>query len=322
MFKLFHSITQLSGVSFVNWTCPKSPLHLVFVLSNCCDLISVTTAVFKVQQRGAYTCPVLKVTQSFFYLTAHPRSREFWRPGFLWSNCSMKPSVQVLILCLTLNLVGSTAVETAQDNSVNQAPPVASSSDWGIGAIRDGFETVNGYFDSFLELLGGKNGVCQYRCRYGECPLSFPASFVTGSACLVSSKCKHFRPRPADCSYQSSICCQFWVWAQKGEGENLTNSFWRQSLYILCLFLKLVIQHFAYCSPSTVHTPLAFELILMESPELALCFLFPPRIHGGFYLGPFSSLQPILKYAAFPLRWILVLTQVFMVDKSFTRAAF
>lgn len=42
-------------------------------------------------------------------------------------------------------------------------------SDWGLRHLRGGFESVNSYFDSFLELLGGKNGICQYRCRYGEC---------------------------------------------------------------------------------------------------------------------------------------------------------
>lgn len=47
-------------------------------------------------------------------------------------------------------------------------------SDWGLRHIRGSFESVNSYFDSFLELLGGKNGVCQYRCRYGECTVSLP----------------------------------------------------------------------------------------------------------------------------------------------------
>ncbi|RXN27616.1 group XIIB secretory phospholipase A2 isoform X1 [Labeo rohita] len=41
-------------------------------------------------------------------------------------------------------------------------------SDWGLGSIRGGFQAVNGYFDSILELMGGRDGVCQYRCRY-EC---------------------------------------------------------------------------------------------------------------------------------------------------------
>ncbi|XP_016088418.1 group XIIB secretory phospholipase A2-like protein isoform X2 [Sinocyclocheilus grahami] len=43
-------------------------------------------------------------------------------------------------------------------------------SDWGLGSIRGGFQAVNGYFDSILEVMGGRDGVCQYRCRYGKAP--------------------------------------------------------------------------------------------------------------------------------------------------------
>lgn len=39
---------------------------------------------------------------------------------------------------------------------------------WGLNSIRDSFQSVNGYFDSVLELMGGRDGVCQYRCRYGR----------------------------------------------------------------------------------------------------------------------------------------------------------
>lgn len=40
--------------------------------------------------------------------------------------------------------------------------------DWGFGSIRGSLQSVNGYFDSILELMGGRDGVCQYRCRYGK----------------------------------------------------------------------------------------------------------------------------------------------------------
>lgn len=40
--------------------------------------------------------------------------------------------------------------------------------DWGLNSIRGSFQAVNGYFDSLLELMGGRDGVCQYRCRYGK----------------------------------------------------------------------------------------------------------------------------------------------------------
>lgn len=40
--------------------------------------------------------------------------------------------------------------------------------DWGLNSLRSGFESVGGYFDSVLEFMGGRDGVCQYRCRYGK----------------------------------------------------------------------------------------------------------------------------------------------------------
>ena len=71
-------------------------------------------------------------------------------------------------LVLWLSLAGG----LAQSDTSRDAEE--SYSDWGLRHIRGSFESVNSYFDSFLELLGGKNGVCQYRCRYGECTVSLP----------------------------------------------------------------------------------------------------------------------------------------------------
>lgn len=41
-------------------------------------------------------------------------------------------------------------------------------SGWSLISIRNSFQTMHGYFDSLVELAGGQNGVCQYRCRYGK----------------------------------------------------------------------------------------------------------------------------------------------------------
>lgn len=41
-------------------------------------------------------------------------------------------------------------------------------SSWSINSIRSSFQSAHGYFNSLVELVGGRNGVCQYRCRYGE----------------------------------------------------------------------------------------------------------------------------------------------------------
>ena len=40
--------------------------------------------------------------------------------------------------------------------------------EWGMNTLRGGFESVSGYFDSMLEFMGGRDGVCQYRCRYSK----------------------------------------------------------------------------------------------------------------------------------------------------------
>ncbi|KAL1771327.1 group XIIB secretory phospholipase A2 isoform X1 [Sigmodon hispidus] len=65
-------------------------------------------------------------------------------------------------LLLWLGLVGSLAQSDPNPKGEE------SYSDWGLRHLRGSFESVNSYVDSFMELLGGKNGVCQYRCRYGR----------------------------------------------------------------------------------------------------------------------------------------------------------
>ncbi|XP_067996460.1 group XIIB secretory phospholipase A2-like protein isoform X2 [Melanerpes formicivorus] len=82
--------------------------------------------------------------------------------------------LQAAVVCLTLGS-GRCSEESGQETSGQPAAQAAASyPEWGISTIRDSFETVNSYFDSFLELLGGKNGVCQYRCRYGKAPMPRP----------------------------------------------------------------------------------------------------------------------------------------------------
>ncbi|XP_064518207.1 group XIIB secretory phospholipase A2-like protein isoform X3 [Pseudopipra pipra] len=86
----------------------------------------------------------------------------------------MRLLLRAALLCLCLG-PGQCSEGAARESTGHQDPQAESSySDWGIDTIRDGFETVNSYFDSFLELLGGKNGVCQYRCRYGKAPMPRP----------------------------------------------------------------------------------------------------------------------------------------------------
>ncbi|KAM9847508.1 group XIIB secretory phospholipase A2-like protein [Aulostomus maculatus] len=58
--------------------------------------------------------------------------------------------------------------------AVNKSVTNEATSSWGLGSIRASFQTVHGYFDSLVELVGGRDGVCQYRCRYGKHPQPRP----------------------------------------------------------------------------------------------------------------------------------------------------
>ncbi|MEQ2160808.1 hypothetical protein GOODEAATRI_003181, partial [Goodea atripinnis] len=54
------------------------------------------------------------------------------------------------------------------NKALNKPQAQEDASSWSLNSIRDSFQTVHGYFDSLVELVGGHNGVCQYRCRYGK----------------------------------------------------------------------------------------------------------------------------------------------------------
>lgn len=95
-----------------------------------------------------------------------------WDPGWGGGDeSSVLPVCRMKLPCgfflLWFGLVGSLA---ENDPSLKGEE---SYSDWGLRHLRGSFESVNSYVDSFMELLGGKNGVCQYRCRYGEYPGAF-----------------------------------------------------------------------------------------------------------------------------------------------------
>lgn len=85
-----------------------------------------------------------------------------------------------LLAPLLLGLFIHTAVcQEAEDPAAPPPPPPPGQAsdgtqaedeneEWGLNSLRGGFESVGGYFDSVLEFMGGRDGVCQYRCRYGK----------------------------------------------------------------------------------------------------------------------------------------------------------
>lgn len=80
-----------------------------------------------------------------------------------------------LLAPLLLGLFIHSAVsQEAEDSAAPPPPGQASDStqedneEWALNSIRGSFEAVSSYFDSMLEFMGGRDGVCQYRCRYGK----------------------------------------------------------------------------------------------------------------------------------------------------------
>lgn len=62
-------------------------------------------------------------------------------------------------------------IRPVQTNESLNKPVAHEDSSWSLNSIRNSFQTMHGYFDSLVELAGGQDGVCQYRCRYGKSKL-------------------------------------------------------------------------------------------------------------------------------------------------------
>lgn len=92
------------------------------------------------------------------------------------------PLVPLLLLLGLLSVPAAVGQEEAEASTTGAPPPPApdgaqaedEDGEWAVNSLRGGFEAVSGYFDSMLEFMGGRDGVCQYRCRYGKAPLPRP----------------------------------------------------------------------------------------------------------------------------------------------------
>uniref|UniRef100_A0A3Q2X8X1 Group XIIB secretory phospholipase A2-like protein n=3 Tax=Hippocampus comes TaxID=109280 RepID=A0A3Q2X8X1_HIPCM len=97
-------------------------------------------------------------------------------------NCmSCRMSRWALIAPLLLLFLRSAVTQETEETVTAASPPSAASNaveeentEWGLNSLRGGFEAASGYFDSILEFMGGRDGLCQYRCRYGNAPLPRP----------------------------------------------------------------------------------------------------------------------------------------------------
>ncbi|XP_048125024.1 group XIIB secretory phospholipase A2-like protein isoform X2 [Alosa alosa] len=109
--------------------------------------------------------------------------------------------------------------------------------DWAMSSIRQSFQAVNGYFDSLVELMGGRNGVCQYKCRYGKTPTP-RIGYVMPEANGCSSSLLGFEfdlgiPAMTKCCNQLDVC-----YDTCSSNKNRCDSKFRWCLHGICSELK------------------------------------------------------------------------------------
>uniref|UniRef100_A0A8C6UZH0 Phospholipase A2, group XIIB n=1 Tax=Neogobius melanostomus TaxID=47308 RepID=A0A8C6UZH0_9GOBI len=118
-----------------------------------------------------------------------------------------------------------------------QKKPEESYSRWGFNSIRSSLQSVNGYFDSLVELVGGRNGVCEYRCRYGELPAPRPGYQLPEpngcSSSLVGFQLDLGIPAMTQCCNQLDTC-----YDTCGNSKYGCDASFRSCLHDLCSDLK------------------------------------------------------------------------------------
>uniref|UniRef100_A0A667XLN5 Phospholipase A2, group XIIB n=1 Tax=Myripristis murdjan TaxID=586833 RepID=A0A667XLN5_9TELE len=130
-----------------------------------------------------------------------------------------------------------TAVQTEQ--SLSRAL-VQEDSGSGLNSIRGSFQAISGYFDSLVELVGGRNGVCQYRCKYEKVPEPRPGYQIPEpngcSSSLVGFQVDGFDlgiPAMTKCCDQLDVC-----YDTCGTSKSSCDSNFRWCLHGICSELK------------------------------------------------------------------------------------
>ncbi|XP_039857585.1 group XIIB secretory phospholipase A2-like protein isoform X2 [Simochromis diagramma] len=129
-------------------------------------------------------------------------------------------------------------IRPVQTNKSQKTPQEQEDSSWGFNSIRNSFQTAHGYFDSLVELVGGHNGVCEYRCRrYGELPQprpGFQLSEPNGcSTSLVGFQLDLGIPAMTKCCNQLDMCYE-----NCGTSKYDCDSRFRSCLHGICSDLK------------------------------------------------------------------------------------
>lgn len=115
--------------------------------------------------------------------------------------------------------------------------PEESHSRWSLNSLRSSFQNMHGYFDSLVELVGGRNGVCEYRCRYGDLPAPRPGYQLPEpngcSSSLVGFQLDLGIPAMTQCCNQLDSC-----YDTCGTSKYDCDSSFRSCLHDICSDLK------------------------------------------------------------------------------------
>ncbi|XP_034041565.1 group XIIB secretory phospholipase A2-like protein [Thalassophryne amazonica] len=126
-------------------------------------------------------------------------------------------------------------------SQTDQSLPTQTASDddsnWSINSIREQFRTIHGYLDSLVELVGGHNGMCQYRCRYGKAPqprAGYQLPEPNGcSSSLVGLQLDLGIPAMTKCCDQLDVC-----YDTCGMSKYDCDTLFRGCLYDICTDIK------------------------------------------------------------------------------------
>ncbi|XP_059179815.1 group XIIB secretory phospholipase A2-like protein isoform X2 [Centropristis striata] len=108
---------------------------------------------------------------------------------------------------------------------------------WSINSIRSGVQSMHGYFDSLVELVGGYNGQCQYRCRHGDLPIPRPGYQLPEpngcSSSLVGFQLDMGIPAMTNCCNQLDVC-----YDTCGTSKEDCDGKFQMCLYDICFDIK------------------------------------------------------------------------------------
>ncbi|KAL3050154.1 hypothetical protein OYC64_012240 [Pagothenia borchgrevinki] len=128
-------------------------------------------------------------------------------------------------------------VQTEQSQDEPEAAEEEEENSWSFYSIRNSFQSMHGYYNSLVELVGGRDGVCQYRCKYGEIPKPRPGYQLPEpngcSSSLVGFQLDLGIPAMTNCCDMLDMC-----YDTCGVSKNACDSEFRLCVHGICSDLR------------------------------------------------------------------------------------